>query len=71
MVTFDGSGAPAADDPAGAAAIAWDLDEGARLREVARAVRTLPSGTGALEAEAAGAALALGLLKSTPRVDRR
>eukprot|EP00969_Alexandrium_andersonii_P079158 3491488-Alexandrium_andersonii.AAC.1 len=71
MVTFDGSGAAAADDPAGAAAIAWDLDEEAKLREVGRAVRALPLGTGALEAEAAGAALALGLLWSLPRADRR
>eukprot|EP00969_Alexandrium_andersonii_P269475 11910824-Alexandrium_andersonii.AAC.1 len=38
---------------------AWALDTDATLREVGRAVRTLPPGTGALEAEAAGAALAM------------
>eukprot|EP00969_Alexandrium_andersonii_P223606 9876040-Alexandrium_andersonii.AAC.1 len=71
MVTFDGSGAPSAEDPAGAAAVLWDLDEQACLREVARETRTLPCGTGALEAEAAGASLALRLLRHAPRADRR
>eukprot|EP00969_Alexandrium_andersonii_P015099 659854-Alexandrium_andersonii.AAC.1 len=71
MATFDGSGAPSAEECAGAAAILWDLDGQARLREVAREVRTLPPGTGALVAEAAGATLALRLLRHAPRADRR
>eukprot|EP00969_Alexandrium_andersonii_P032523 1420610-Alexandrium_andersonii.AAC.1 len=61
MVPFDGSGSSTAGGPAGAAAVAWALGPDAVLREAGRVVRALPPGTGALKAEAAGAALALGL----------
>eukprot|EP00969_Alexandrium_andersonii_P314526 13894185-Alexandrium_andersonii.AAC.1 len=70
MMSFDGSGAAAPGCHGGAAAIAWSVGLDATLREAGRSVRTLPPGTGALEAEAAGAALALGLLWSVPSEDR-